>query len=122
MMTKQECVVSAMNGLLVGAQVGNPNAFLISSRLEKMYAVAEEIGTELYRRITVLDRVPDGPSVLTVNGNPLAVPTGFRIKTDGAIDKVDLVAIPSPLSWINPQGWMTGRQVDLFLAVAEPIL
>ena len=111
-----------VNSLLVGAQLGNPNAFLISNKLEKMYAVAEEIGAELYRRTTAKDPLPDGASALTVNGKPLALPTGFRIKTTDAIDKADLVAVPSPLSWINPQGWMTGRQVDLFLAVAEPVL
>ena len=119
-MTRQECVVSAMNGLLVGAQVGNPNAFLIGSKLEKMYAIAEEIGAELYRRTTVPEG-PDGPSALTVNGTPLAIPAGFRLKTTGVIHKADLVAVPAPLSWINPPAWMAGRQADLFLAVAEHI-
>lgn len=120
-LTREECCLSVLNGLLTGAQVANSNSFLQSGKLNKLYDVAIEAGSEMFRRLQEAETPNPDPhrELISFGGKVLAMPDGFETKVTGVVDRKDLVAMQHPLQWVNPLQWMLGKPVSAFLSVTH---
>jgi hypothetical protein len=106
-----DCCLSALNGLLAA----KPHV------TSKLYETAIETGSEMHRRLQLREHPLPNPQdgVVRLENETLSLPNGFQKKLTGSIKMSDLVAVNSPLQWINPPPWMLGKLVHCFVAVAE---